>query len=151
MGTPDAMWFGNNPTLLREIRGDENVDLLIEKLHQAAADYPYNDRYSVWPGPNSNTFIAYLARQVPQLRLELPSTAIGKDYLPNGKLAAGTPSGLGVQVSAGGYLGMLAGIEEGVEVNFLGLTAGIDLLPPAIKLPGIGRVGFSDTRRVRID
>ena len=151
LGTPDAMWFGNNPTLLREIRGDENVDLLIEKLHQAAADYPYNDRYSVWPGPNSNTFIAYLARQVPQLRLELPSTAIGKDYLPNGKLAAGTPSGLGVQVSAGGYLGMLAGIEEGVEVNFLGLTAGIDLLPPAIKLPGIGRVGFSDTRRVRID
>lgn len=149
-GIPDGMWFGSKPTLLREIRGDQQVDLLIDKLHDAANNYRYNNVYKVWPGPNSNTFVAHLARQVPQLRLELPSTAVGKDYLPNGALAAKTPSGTGVQLSLGGYLGVMAGIEEGIEVDLLGLTIGIDLLPPAIKLPGVGRIGFSDSRRIEI-
>lgn len=150
-GTPDAMWFGNRPTLLREIRGDSRVDTMIDTLHEAAKSYPYNDYYRVWPGPNSNTFIAHLARALPQLRLELPSTAIGKDYLPRGAVLSRTPSNVGLQLSARGYAGLLVGLEEGIEVNFLGLTAGIDLLPPAIKLPGVGRLGFSDLRRITFD
>ena len=124
---------------------------MIDKLEFAANDYPYNDTYHVWPGPNSNTFIAYLARTVPELRLELPPTAIGKDFLPAGKLGALTPSNTGAQISLGGYAGILLGLEEGIEINIAGLTAGIDLLPPAIKLPGIGRIGFPDKRKVRID
>jgi hypothetical protein len=36
---------------------------------------------------------------------------------------------------------VLAGWEEGVEVNLLGLTFGIDLNGPALKLPIVGRVG----------
>jgi len=146
-GTPDAMWFGNAPVLLREIRGDRRVDALIERLHAAAADYRYDDTYHVWPGPNSNTFVAHLGRQVPELRLELPANAVGKDYLPGGRIAALTPSGTGAQLSLGGYAGLLAGLEEGIEINLLGLSAGIDFLPPAIKLPGIGRLGFPDFKR----
>ncbi|ASJ72973.1 hypothetical protein IMCC3135_14440 [Granulosicoccus antarcticus IMCC3135] len=149
-GTPDGMWFGNYPLLLRDMRGGEQVDELITRLHQAARDYPYDKTYKVWPGPNSNTFTAYLARQVPQLRLELPSNAIGKDYLPGGALLALTPSGTGAQISFQGYAGILAGIEEGIEFNLLGLTAGIDLYPPAIKLPGIGRLGFPEARRLTL-
>lgn len=149
-GVPDAMWFGNRPTLLREIRGAEQVDSMIDTLHEAASDYRYNKYYRVWPGPNSNTFIAHLARQVPELRLELPSTAIGKDYLPGGSVFSKTPSGLGVQLSAGGYLGFLAGFEEGIELNLLSLTAGVDLFPPAIKLPGIGRIGFRDVQHISV-
>ncbi len=149
-GVPDAMWFGNRPLLLRELRGGEEIDQLIDRLHQAAADYPYNNEYRVWPGPNSNTFTAFVARAVPELRLELPSNAIGKDFLPGGHIVARTPSGTGVQLSLGGYAGLLAGIEEGVEVNLLGLTAGVDLLPPAIKLPGVGRLGFSDLKRIQL-
>jgi len=147
-GTPDAMWFGNRPMLLREIRGNAQVDAMIDRLHSASETYPYNETYHVWPGPNSNTFIAYLARQVPELRLELPSNAIGKDYLPGNAFTAITPSGTGAQLSFRGYAGILAGLEEGLELNFLGLSAGIDLLPPALKLPGVGRLGFSDTRRI---
>jgi len=146
-GTPDAKWFGNAPTLLREIRGDERVDALIDRLHAAAAGYPYDDVYHVWPGPNSNTFVAHLGRAVPELRLELPANAVGKDYLPGKRLAGLTPSGTGVQLSLGGYAGLLVGLEEGIELNLLGLTAGIDLLPPALKLPGIGRIGFPDLKR----
>ncbi|MFK7891138.1 MAG: DUF3750 domain-containing protein [Granulosicoccus sp.] len=147
-GAPDDMWFGNYPTLLREIRGDSQVDALIDTLLTAAENYPYDETYHVWPGPNSNTFIAYLARHVTQLRLELPSTAIGKDYLPKGAIFGSTPSGRGVQISLRGYAGILAGLEEGLEINLLGLTAGIDLWPPAVKLPGIGRMGMPDTRRI---
>ena len=143
-GVPDGYWYGNRPELLREIRGGEEVDQLIARLYLAAATYPHNDEYRVWPGPNSNTFIAYLARAVPELDLELPTTAIGKDYLPEGAIFASAPSGTGVQVSFGGVLGVMLAAHEGIELNLLGLSAGIDFWPPAIKLPGVGRVGFPE-------
>ncbi|GGY08262.1 hypothetical protein GCM10007160_39610 [Litchfieldella qijiaojingensis] len=38
--------------------------------------------------------------------------------------------------------GVLLAAEEGLEVNVLGLSLGIDLIRPALKLPGIGRVGM---------
>lgn len=146
-GSPDSYWFGNRPYLLRDIRGGEKVDALIDRLVTAAEKYPYNHTYHVWPGPNSNTFIAYLARAVPELRLELPATAIGKDYVPWDRTLSKTPSGTGAQLSFKGYGGLLLGLEEGIELNVLGLTAGIDLYPPALKFPAAGRFGFSDYRR----
>lgn len=146
--SPDGYWFGNRPYLLRDIRGGDKVDAIIDRLHQAASDYPYNHTYKVWPGPNSNTFTAFLARAVPELRLELPATAIGKDYVEWKQVVSISPSGTGVQLSLKGYGGVLLGLEEGLELNVLGLTAGIDLAPPALKLPAVGRIGFSDYRRI---
>jgi hypothetical protein len=32
---------------------------------------------------------------------------------------------------------------EGIEINFLGAVIGIDLRRPALKLPGLGRIGFN--------
>jgi hypothetical protein len=37
--------------------------------------------------------------------------------------------------------GLMLAKEEGLEVNVLGLTFGLDLFTPALKLPGIGRIG----------
>lgn len=136
---PDAEWFGAAPRLLRDLRGDA-AQAVIDKLPAAVASYPYADRYSAWPGPNSNTFVAHLGREIGELRLAMPSTAIGKDYLPIGEVVARTPSGTGYQISLGGVLGIAAGVEEGLEVNVLGLVTGFDVLQPALKLPGIGRV-----------
>jgi hypothetical protein len=136
----DGYWFGSKPDLLADLRGD-GVDALNERVEAAVAAYPYPDTYRTWPGPNSNTFVAYIGRSVPELRLDLPPTAVGKDYLPNGFPAAFTPSGTGVQVSVLGLAGVLVGWEEGLEVNVLGLTFGIDLNGPALKLPGVGRIG----------
>ena len=149
-GQPDRYWYGSRPQLLRELRGGREVDALIDKLHQASESYRYDRRYSVWPGPNSNTFIAHLARQVPQLKLELPPTAIGKDYLPGGRIVGRPPSGTGLQVNLGGLLGLILSREEGIEFNLLGLTAGLDLSPFAIKLPGIGRIGKADFQRIEL-
>ncbi len=139
---PDARWFGAEPQLIAEERGD-GVDDMIERLDTAVRNYPHAGTYNAWPGPNSNTFIAHLLRATPELRADLPPTAIGKDYIPEGGLAAKTPSGTGFQVSLFGLLGVLAGVEEGVEVNVLGLTFGVDPLDFSVKLPLAGRIGLT--------
>jgi hypothetical protein len=139
-GIPDARWFGNEPSLLVDLRG-EPAAKAIPKILAAIDSYPYPNEYTLWPGPNSNTFVAYIGRLVPELRMDLPSTAIGKDYPVNGSFVAHTPSGTGYQVSMLGVLGVSMAREEGFELNLLGLNFGIDFLKPALKLPFIGRLG----------
>ena len=136
---PDAEWYGAPPRVIRDVRGTL-ADAIIAKLPGAIAAYPFGDTYTVWPGPNSNTFLAYVGRAIPELRLTLPSTAVGKDYLPIGQAVSRTPNGDGLQLSLYGVLGVLAGREEGLELNVLGLVTGVDIVHPALKLPGIGRV-----------
>jgi hypothetical protein len=137
---PDNYWFGSRPDLLVDLRGP-GVDAVIEKVQAAVAAYPYPASYRTWPGPNSNTFTAFIAREVPELRLNLPPTAIGKDYLAEGAPVGVAPSGTGVQLSALGLLGVLAAWDEGIEVNVLGLIFGLDVKRPALKLPGVVRLG----------
>ncbi len=137
---PDRRWHGAAPEIVYALRGD-SAEAAIPKIREAANGYPHN--YQVWPGPNSNTFTAYVIRRVSELKAELPPTAIGKDFLLNGGLAAISPSGTGFQLSLKGLLGLTIGIEEGIEVNLIGLTFGVDFNPPALKLPVLGRVGMS--------
>jgi len=147
---PDGRWYGNVPQLLADRRG-EGVDELIERIRAAVEDYPWKGKYRVWPGPNSNTFIAHVLRAVPELRVDLPPTAVGKDYV-GWRSVAKLPSGTGAQVSAMGVLGVAAGWEEGVELNLLGLTFGVDPKNLALKLPLVGSIGpkrFSSTAQVR--
>lgn len=142
-GNPDGYWFGSKPDLLRDIRGAE-AEALIPRITAAAQSYPHASTYRVWPGPNSNTFTAHIARQVPELRLDLPPTAVGKDFIPEGGIFAEAPSGTGYQVSLFGLAGVMLALEEGVEVNLLGLTLGVDIKNPALKLPGVGRIEMQD-------
>ncbi len=99
--------------------------------------------YRAWPGPNSNTFITAIMDAVPDIDAVLPATAIGKDYPYDGRWARLTPSGVGIRLTLGGYAGVTVGWVEGLEINILGAVAGLDIRRPAIKLPGIGRIGLS--------
>jgi hypothetical protein len=138
---PDARWYGAAPELYVDRRGP-GVDELVERIDKAARAYPYGAEYRAWPGPNSNTFTAWIARAVPELRLDLPATAIGKDYL--GSAIVGTaPSGSGVQLSLGGVLGVAVSAVDGVELNVLGLNFGVS--PHGVKLPIVGRIGIAST------
>ncbi|HEX5093916.1 MAG TPA: DUF3750 domain-containing protein [Burkholderiales bacterium] len=139
--TPDARWFGAEPSLYADVRG-ERAEPLLPKIEAAAESYPYAKEYRAWPGPNSNTFTAWITRQVPELRADLPPTAIGKDYLRGGVFAR-APSGSGGQFSLAGLFAVTASTVEGVELNLLGLTFGLDPWPPALKLPLAGRIGAS--------
>ena len=136
---PDGRWFGAAPELIADRRGKE-VDALIERIDRLARAYPWASEYSVWPGPNSNTFTAWILRGVPELEADLPPTAIGKDYT-GAQLLTTAPSGAGMQVSLFGLLGVTVSGIEGLEVNLLGLTFGVNPFDPALKLPLVGRLG----------
>ena len=133
---PD-MWFGSKGELYADKRGP-GVDELIRRIDEAASDYPYAREYTLWPGPNSNTFTAWIGRAVPELEMDLPATAIGKDYTGM-QIFSRAPSGRGVQVSLGGLLGLSASGVEGLELNILSLNFGVS--GSGIKLPLIGRIG----------
>jgi len=140
VGIPDKSWHGNVPSLLLDLRGAE-VERIIDKIDLAIDQYPWKNEYTVWPGPNSNTFIAWLGLQVPDLGLDLPSTAIGKDWRPIDKTFGWSASGTGVQASLYGLVGATLGRQEGLEINILGLSVELDLFDLAMELPGIGRLG----------
>ena len=135
---PDGRWFGKEPELFADVRG-AGAEALVGPIRSAVESYPYADRYRVWPGPNSNTFIAHVLREIGELPVDLPPTAIGKDFLDS-PFAAAAPSGTGFQLNLLGALGVLAAEQEGLEINVLGLVFGLDALAPAIKLPMIGRI-----------
>lgn len=140
-GRPDNYWFGNKPTLLAEMRGQE-AQPIIEKVKTLIAAYPHKEDYRLWPGPNSNSFIAYIGRHVPELELDLPPTAIGKDYLTEGKLVGVPISGDGFQFSLLGYAGFSVSAVQGIELHLFGLTMGFDFNDMVLKLPGFGRISL---------
>ena len=126
------------PELYAERRGP-GVDEMIERIDQAAQEYPYAAEYRVWPGPNSNTFTAWIARAVPELELDLPATAIGKDYLGSSIIAHGAErQRLSASRSAGCSASPSSAVE-GFELNMLGLNFGVG--PSGLKLPIVGRIG----------
>lgn len=137
VGGPDRYWFGAKPDLLADVRGEKAAQA-IKEIEKAVADYPWPGSYRTWPGPNSNTFTAFVTRRVPALKVDLPPTAIGKDYLGDAKFIGRAPSGGGAQFSLWGLLGVLVSAEEGLELNVLGLSFGIDPSDLGLRLPGVG-------------
>jgi hypothetical protein len=135
--SPDTRWFGAEPQLLVQHRGAAAAQM-IDRIEAAVAAYPWNTRYQLWPGPNSNTFVAFVARAVPELRLDLPPTAIGKDYLGDTTWWAPAPSCTGWQASLWGLAGVTLAREEGIELQLLGLGFGIDVNDLRLRFPGIG-------------
>lgn len=77
--TPDRYWFGARPEKIQSITGERAAEI-IPKIESAIAHYPWANEYSVFPGPNSNTFPAWVGLQVPELELDLPFRAIGSGY-----------------------------------------------------------------------
>ncbi|MBH0237474.1 DUF3750 domain-containing protein [Methylobrevis albus] len=140
----DGRWYGNEPEILLTLTGAA-AEAAVPVIEQAVRDYPYPARgsYRAWPGPNSNTFIAHLAAEVPVLAPALLPTAIGKDFRDGWFYAGTSVSGTGLQLSLGGVFGVTVGWVEGAELNLLGLVAGVDLRRPALKLPGWGRLGMA--------
>ena len=122
----------------------ERAAVAIPKIEQAIKSYAYiaDGAYRLWPGPNSNTFVATVLRAVPELEVAMPPEAIGKDFRADGSLFGLTESETGVEMSLYGLLGLKVGRVEGIEVNFLSLVAGLDTRRPAVKIPAFGRIGL---------
>jgi hypothetical protein len=142
---PDGRWYGTAPTLVADVKGAK-AEAMIPAVEKAVREYRYSNAgdYRLWPGPNSNSFVAAILRAVPQMRAVMPPNAIGRDFRPSPYLGW-TDSGTGVEANLFGLLGLKAGWVEGFEMNVLGLVAGFDIRQPALKLPAFGRIGLASS------
>lgn len=140
----DAKWYSNTPFIVERITGAKAA-ALIPNVEQAISNYPYSKRgdYTLWPGPNSNTFVSTVLRSVPELDTELPPNAVGRDYLGKNTWYLRETDGSDTHVSLGGLVGLSFGETVGFELHFLGQSFGIDFNKPAIKLPAFGRLEIS--------
>lgn len=136
----DARWYSNDPVAVFEAKGAQ-ARALLPKIDAAIRDYQwsaYGD-YTIWPGPNSNTFVASIIRAVPGLDIALPSTAVGRDFPEDGRWFRRASTG-DWHLSLGGFAGVVAGPVSGFELNFLGLVVGYDPRQARLKIPAFGAV-----------
>jgi hypothetical protein len=140
---PPDLWFGQRGQVILDLKGTQ-AEALIPKIDAAIESYKYSQAgdYRIWPGPNSNTFVAAVLRAIPEVGATLPVNAIGRDFRPL-PYAGWTDSGTGIELNLWGLLGIKLAWVEGIEINVLSLVVGIDLRQPGIKLPGFGRIGFA--------
>jgi len=141
---PDGRWYGNAPRVIYDLRGPAAARL-IPGIEAAVGGYRYGERgsYRIWPGPNSNSFTAAIARAVPGFDPLLPPNALGKDYVGNGVYLVPAPSGTGWQLSLYGVVGLTLAREEGLEVNLFGIVGGVNPLAATVSLPSLGRVDLA--------
>jgi Protein of unknown function (DUF3750) len=141
---PDGQWFGSEPEVIFAADAAQ-AQRMIPLIRRTIETYRYQQSgdYRAWPGPNSNTFIAAIVAAVPEMRATLPPTAIGKDFPYDGRWVGLTPSRTGLRINLGGFAGLTVGWDEGIELNLLGAVAGVDFRRPALKVPGLGRLGMS--------
>ena len=122
------------------------AEALIPKIEASISRYPYARRGSLpcLAGPNSNSFVAWVVRDVPDFETELPAVAVGKDYLGPGLKMAAAASGTGYVFSIAGLFGLTAALREGLEINVLGAAVGVDFDDLAVVLPALGKLGLRD-------
>lgn len=133
--SPDELWYGQAPRLIYELKGEEAYRA-IPKIDQLARSYPFANKYEGWFGPNDNTFVAHVVRQVDEINFAMPHNAVGKDYLVDNPFFSRTPTKTGYQINYKGMIGLLISREEGVEINLGGLVIGVNPKRGELKLPG---------------
>lgn len=137
----DGRWYSNAPQIVASATGPEAARL-IPLVEAAISDYRFSKSgdYRIWPGPNSNSFVAHVLRGVPELGVTLPSNATGRDYAPGFFSVDLAPDWRDIHVTFGGLIGFAAGARSGIEIHFAGLVAGLDFASPAVKIPAYGTV-----------
>ena len=142
---PDGRWYGDTPRVLVDVRGAQATALIPEgEGGDRGLPLQQRRRLSLWPGPNSNTFIATVLRAVPELGRTLPSNAVGKDFRPY-PYAGLTDSGTGVEASLCGACSASksAGSRASSSTSWAWSPGSICAIR-RIKLPGFGRLGIAD-------
>jgi|AntAceMinimDraft_5_1070358.scaffolds.fasta_scaffold107818_1 hypothetical protein len=56
------------------------AETMIKFIQTQAFNYQYKEKYTLYPGPNSNTFVQWIINQFPESNIKLPWNAIGKNY-----------------------------------------------------------------------
>jgi hypothetical protein len=127
---PDRPVGGGPPAIVAEWHGAEAVRL--RALLEQPERYPFRNCYRYWPGPNSNTYVAWhLARA--ELLHDFDPRGIGKDFL--GRYGFGWERGPEGWRVGTPLVGLRTGQLAGVELHLLCFTFGLSLHPLAVKTP----------------
>ena len=142
---PDGRWFGDTPRVLVDVAAPKAAALIpkVEAAIETTAT-PMPATIASGPGPNSNTFVATVLRAMPELEADAAAER-GRPRFPRLALCGPDRQRHRRRGNLWGVLGVKLGWVEGVEVNLLGLVAGLDLRNPGVKLPGFGRIGVERT------
>ncbi|MBL8839898.1 MAG: DUF3750 domain-containing protein [Planctomycetes bacterium] len=133
-------WFGGRPVHQLEVIDGDAARRIAEQIGPLAAaqDARYEEDYLLWPGPNSNTFIAELADELPDLAFVLDGNAVGKDW--PGWIDGGlTTSKTGLHLDLP-LVGAAVGARDGIELHLLGFTAALRFWPPCVVVPFLPRL-----------
>jgi hypothetical protein len=141
--SPDGRWFGAMPETIVAVDG-ERAEAIIPKIRYVIENYKFRSYgyYNPWPGPTP--IPSYRPRWIPfpdcgpfcrppRSARTFPTTGAGSASRRRARASA----------SLAGYLGLTVGWVEGFEFNFFGAVLGFDIRRPAIKLPGLGRLGVT--------
>lgn len=141
----DGRWYSNEPMIVSKVTGPAAEDL-IPQVDAAIKAYPYakSGDYHIWPGPNSNSFVAYVVNAVPGLGARMPPNATGRDFAPGLVSVVWSQKTWDLHATFGGYAGVSVGATSGFELHFLGLVAGVDVTRPALKIPAFGTWSLVD-------
>ncbi len=141
---PDGRWYSNPPEIVASVTGPDAVRL-VANAEAAIATYPFRDQgdYTIWPGPNSNSFVAHVLRAIPEMGAKLPPNAVGRDFAPGIASIDIADDWSDFHATLGGLFGFAAGLRSGLEIHLLGLVAGVDFVCPALKIPAYGRVNLT--------
>lgn len=77
---PDAN-VGGGPTCLERSWSGEEADRITQALQLSWNVYPCRSLYFAFPGPNSNTYVAWVLREA-AIEHPLSWKGVGKDFLP---------------------------------------------------------------------
>jgi hypothetical protein len=110
---------------------------LTKVLADTPSTYPYRHRYRPWPGPNSNTFVAWVLRQADILE-NCDGRAIGADFTQAWQCNRG-PEGIGIQ---GPFIGFQLSATR-IMLQLIGLRLGVSWRPWRLRTP----VGDLDAHR----
>jgi hypothetical protein len=136
---PDGRWYSNEPRIVLALKGPE-AEAALPAFRKAIEAYPFSASggYRIFPGPNSNTFVAHVLRHVPGIAATLSPVAVGRDFPSEGRLVTYDADREDLRLSLFGYAGAVVGWSSGLEVNLFGLVAGIDPRHLAVKIPAFG-------------
>jgi hypothetical protein len=116
----------------------------LHSIEIALKKYPFLDEELRLIGPNNNTLNTFILRKLGSDK-ELPSNAMGKDYIGSGfKWLYNAPQESFI-ISFSGYVSFAASKEK-IRLSLLGLSLGYDWHDEIIYLPGFGDLYLSDLK-----
>lgn len=68
-------------TKIGEISGGEEslAASMFSFIENMSPNYPFQNNYTLFPGPNSNTYVAWVLKHFPEAKIQLPWNAFGKN------------------------------------------------------------------------